>query len=659
MSLARTLADEWGPHGIRVNCVAPDITAVPRLTDNLPGSDEDALALLDAMAVSEGVPLRRFGRTHEDRRAAPLPALGHVVVHDRADPRRRRRHDGALPAPHWSRSRMSGPPSHRDELVHATANLQRRICCCEASPPRFGPRDQGWRRDGDIGAGGRAARAGPVRCGAGCLATRCHRAGVVLEGNAARYQLTGDEYSIDGRWEATPAAPRVPDRVLMARPAADTFNGTVVVVWNNVSSGVDGIYAGPGRPRMLADGYAVLGVSAQKVGIDGPLGLIATDADRYGTLHHPGDDHSYDIFTQATALASTDERLLGGLTTRHVVAAGGVAISLPARHPAQRAPPSGHRRCLHAHRLRRERNARRHVERVTGFAEVPDNSTVNILPFRSHRLRDDLDVKVFAVNSETEACLFTANHNPLGPPADLESAGTSHIGLSQIDLPDMGNDAPCRGSFAPAITAAYEHLQRWLTDGTLPRASLGSNGPPTARRSETSTATCSVASAGLTSRYHGTHRGEARPGDRPDGRHDAVRRRDGALPVPEAATTTRGASQQPSRPWSPPAPCCPRTRPPCGTRWPRPCGPETSALCTSAARRGGRHDTAGGRRRGRTGGASSKLPTAWPHRSARRSSVTSVPTSSRSSRRAGIRHGRGPAPVPTPRPTSPAAGSCT
>ena len=65
MSLARTLADEWGPHGIRVNCVAPDITAVPRLTDNVPGSEEDALAIFDAMAASEGVPLRRFGRTHE------------------------------------------------------------------------------------------------------------------------------------------------------------------------------------------------------------------------------------------------------------------------------------------------------------------------------------------------------------------------------------------------------------------------------------------------------------------------------------------------------------------------------------------------------------------------------------------------------------------
>ncbi len=65
MSLARTLADEWGPHGIRVNCVAPDITAVPRLVDNMPVTEDEALELFDAMAVSEGVPLQRFGRTHE------------------------------------------------------------------------------------------------------------------------------------------------------------------------------------------------------------------------------------------------------------------------------------------------------------------------------------------------------------------------------------------------------------------------------------------------------------------------------------------------------------------------------------------------------------------------------------------------------------------
>lgn len=65
MSLARTLSDEWAPHGIRINCVAPDITAVPRLTDAMPLSTDDAIARLDAIAVSEGVPMQRFGRTEE------------------------------------------------------------------------------------------------------------------------------------------------------------------------------------------------------------------------------------------------------------------------------------------------------------------------------------------------------------------------------------------------------------------------------------------------------------------------------------------------------------------------------------------------------------------------------------------------------------------
>jgi NAD(P)-dependent dehydrogenase (short-subunit alcohol dehydrogenase family) len=65
MSLARTLTDEWAPHGIRVNCVAPDITAVPRVVEALPLPPDQALARFDAMAASEGVPMRRFGRTHE------------------------------------------------------------------------------------------------------------------------------------------------------------------------------------------------------------------------------------------------------------------------------------------------------------------------------------------------------------------------------------------------------------------------------------------------------------------------------------------------------------------------------------------------------------------------------------------------------------------
>lgn len=64
-SLARSLAAEWGPNGIRVNAIAPDITAVPRLTDQVPGGTEQALAMFDAMAKGEGVPLQRFGRAEE------------------------------------------------------------------------------------------------------------------------------------------------------------------------------------------------------------------------------------------------------------------------------------------------------------------------------------------------------------------------------------------------------------------------------------------------------------------------------------------------------------------------------------------------------------------------------------------------------------------
>jgi 3-oxoacyl-[acyl-carrier protein] reductase len=65
ISLAKSLADEWGPDGIRVNTVAPDIIATTRLVEARGIPTTKAEAEMDAMAAAEGVPLRRFGRPEE------------------------------------------------------------------------------------------------------------------------------------------------------------------------------------------------------------------------------------------------------------------------------------------------------------------------------------------------------------------------------------------------------------------------------------------------------------------------------------------------------------------------------------------------------------------------------------------------------------------
>jgi hypothetical protein len=49
---------------------------------------------------------------------------------------------------------------------------------------------------------------------------------------------------------------------------------------------------------MISQGYAYVAVNAQKVGVDF---LQKWDPLRYGTLAHPGDDYSYDVFSQAVA----------------------------------------------------------------------------------------------------------------------------------------------------------------------------------------------------------------------------------------------------------------------------------------------------------------------------------------------------------------------
>jgi hypothetical protein len=129
-----------------------------------------------------------------------------------------------------------------------------------------------------------------------------------VEGKAVSYELAGDR-GFDGRWEVSLGA-EAPfrTRVVVRRPIdPDRFSGTAVLEWHNVSAGID---AAPDwgffHRHLTAQGHAWMGVSAQKVGIDGGgfvegihLKLLAPE--RYAALEHPGDAWSFDIFTQAAA----------------------------------------------------------------------------------------------------------------------------------------------------------------------------------------------------------------------------------------------------------------------------------------------------------------------------------------------------------------------
>jgi hypothetical protein len=152
-----------------------------------------------------------------------------------------------------------------------------------------------------------------------------------ISGTATSYRLRGSA-SADGAWNvsASTTAP-YKTRVVVARPSDPAkFNGTVLVEWLNVSAGQDaGAEWIVEHREMIRKGYVWVGVSAQKAGIDGggfrPGGIPLKKADlgRYGTLDHPGDAFSFDIFSQAgRALNGSGHAMLGGLVPRRMIGAG-------------------------------------------------------------------------------------------------------------------------------------------------------------------------------------------------------------------------------------------------------------------------------------------------------------------------------------------------
>jgi Alpha/beta hydrolase domain len=163
----------------------------------------------------------------------------------------------------------------------------------------------------------------------------------VIRGTASRYRLADPA----GPGERIDAGHPYTTRLLVRRPRDPArLNGTVVVEWLNVSTGqdIDFVYAAT-RELMLREGYAWVGASVQRVGVEA---LVAWNAVRYGglsvaaPLEDPataspldpahaftgaagGDVLCWDLFSQvAEVIRSSAGRLLGLAPVERLIAAG-------------------------------------------------------------------------------------------------------------------------------------------------------------------------------------------------------------------------------------------------------------------------------------------------------------------------------------------------
>ena len=149
------------------------------------------------------------------------------------------------------------------------------------------------------------------------------------------YSYTENEYFYSGMATNLAHGLTAPyeSRMLVRLPQdPKKFNGTVIVEWLNVTGGNDLETVWPVEGQYLMQhGYGYVGVSAQLVGADF---LPAWDPVRYAGITHPGDEFSFDIFSQAMqALRDPSENraVLGGvtgvdpmrgMTVKHLVANG-------------------------------------------------------------------------------------------------------------------------------------------------------------------------------------------------------------------------------------------------------------------------------------------------------------------------------------------------
>jgi hypothetical protein len=315
--------------------------------------------------------------------------------------------------------------------------------------------------------------------------------------------FVGVETPDDGFWTATPSdEAEYRTRVVVRRPPAEAFSGTVVVEWFNVSA----IEASPDwaylSEEIGREGHAYIGVSTQAQGVEGgetlldvevdtetaaeldavadPSGLKNIDPDRYGPLVHPGDAYAFDVFSQVgRAAAESSGALLGGLEPAQVLAVGEsqsaifLSTLVNAVHPLD---PVFDGFLIHS------RGA--NVAPLDGnFVRTTEGRSAESVMEQGVLIRTDLDVPVLIFEAETDLTLLGYAH-ARQPDTDLvrtwEVAGTAHADAHFLRSilggprdPTIGSILGCAapintGPHHEVVQAALHRLVEWTAGGDPP-----------------------------------------------------------------------------------------------------------------------------------------------------------------------------------------------
>jgi hypothetical protein len=301
----------------------------------------------------------------------------------------------------------------------------------------------------------------------------------------------------DGRWSVEQGSPSLyRTRIVVRQPSNPArFNGTVLVEWLNVSGGVesDAEWASL-HDEILREGFGYVAVSAQQLGITGGSGILpiagvsngglrSEETSRYGTLVHPGDAYSYDIFTQVARALETSGARLFGQAPRHVVAIGDSQSAFYLTTYVDAVQPLTHAFDGFLIHSRAGTPAPLHGNGLFASAQVD-----------AARIRTDTDVPVFVFETETDLGPLL-NYGPAQQPDTRhfrlwEVAGTAHadsyvVGAAARSI--LGctrtiNEGPSHFVEEAALYA----LGRWVNDGIAPpkapRLALASLSPPVLER---------------------------------------------------------------------------------------------------------------------------------------------------------------------------------